>query len=175
MMPKGIDPKAYAARLTRAKKAVAAMDPATRAKIKDMYPKITKEEVAKQALNTKKVAMKKNTAPIKPTVSRAPSKGVKTPMPKTGPSGEKKLMPLTGQAAIDAMQRRVSPAGVKRAEANAKKATDKKYPGLYKSATSKTQAKASAVKPKVTKRAPLETKRVGGIFSVPTKPKKTIY
>ncbi len=32
-----IDPKAYAARLTRAKKAVAAMDPATRAKIKDIF------------------------------------------------------------------------------------------------------------------------------------------
>jgi len=32
-----------------------------------------------------------------------------------------------------------------------------------------------APKPKVAKRAPLETKRVGGIFSVPKKPKKTIY
>lgn len=33
----------------------------------------------------------------------------------------------------------------------------------------------SASKPKIAKRAPLETKRVGGIFSVPKKPKKTIY
>ncbi len=106
-----IDPKAYAARLTRAKKAVAAMDPATRAKIKDMYPKVTKEEVAKQALDTKKVNMKKKSTPIKPTVSRAPSKGVKVPMPKTGPSGKKKLMPLTGPAAVEAIQRRTSPAG----------------------------------------------------------------
>jgi hypothetical protein len=127
-----VDPKAYAARITRAKKIVAGMDPATKAKIKDMYPKVTREEVAKQALDTKKVAMKKKTSPMKPTVSRAPSKGVKTPMPKTGPSGKKKLMPLTGQAAIDAMQRRVSPAGVKKAEMDAKKATNKKYPGLYK-------------------------------------------
>ena len=127
-----IDPKAYAARLTRAKKIVAAMDPATRAKIKEMYPKITKEEVAKQALDTKKVAMKKKTSPMKPTVSRAPSKGVKTPMPKTGPSGKRKNMPLTGPAAVEAIQRRTSPAGVKKAESGAKKGIDKKYPGLYK-------------------------------------------
>jgi hypothetical protein len=76
----------------------------------------------------------KKPAPKKPTVSRAPSKGVKKPLPKIqgAKPGTKKLMPLTGQAAIDAMQRRVSPAGVKKAEAGAKKAIDKKYPGLYK-------------------------------------------
>ena len=39
---------------------------------------------------------------------------------------------LTGPAAIKAMQDRVSPTGVKKAEAGAKKAIDKKYPGLYK-------------------------------------------
>jgi formaldehyde-activating enzyme involved in methanogenesis len=39
---------------------------------------------------------------------------------------------LTGPAAVKAMQDRVSPAGVKKAEAGAKKAIDKKYPGLYK-------------------------------------------
>lgn len=115
-----VDPKAYAARITRAKKIVESMDPATRQKIKDMYPE--------------KAAMKKKTSPMKPTVSRAPSKGVKTPMPKTGPSGNKKLMPkqLTGKEAVDALQKRVSPAGVKKAEMDAKKATNKKYPGLYK-------------------------------------------
>jgi len=37
-MPKGIDPKAYAARVTKAKKTVANMDPAVKQKIKDMYP-----------------------------------------------------------------------------------------------------------------------------------------
>jgi hypothetical protein len=72
--------------------------------------------------NMKKPAMKK------PTVSRAPSKGVKTPMPKIGPK------PPTGAAAVKALQDRVSPAGVKKAEAGAKKAIDKKYPGLYKAA-----------------------------------------
>ena len=44
----------------------------------------------------------------------------------------KKTAPLTGPAAVKAMQDRVSPAGVKKAEAGAKKAIDKKYPGLYK-------------------------------------------
>ena len=41
-------------------------------------------------------------------------------------------MPLTGPAAVEAIQRRTSPAGVKKAEMDAKKATNKKYPGLYK-------------------------------------------
>ena len=127
-MPKGIDPKAYAARITKAKKIVAAMDPATKAKIKEMYPKIAKEAVANSALNPKKVDMKKKTAPMKPTVSRAPSKGVKKPMPKIGA----KPKPLTGPAAVAEIQRRTSPAGVKKAEMDAKKATNKKYPGLYK-------------------------------------------
>jgi hypothetical protein len=44
----------------------------------------------------------------------------------------KKPAALTGPAAVKAMQDRVSPAGVKKAEAGAKKAIDKKYPGLYK-------------------------------------------
>jgi len=124
----GIDPKAYAARITRAKKIVASMDPATKAKIKDMYPKVTREEVAKQALDTKKVAMKKKTSPMKPTVSRAPSRGVRTPMPKIQGTKPSVRTPM-----------------------------------------SKTVKKAPA------KPAPLETKRVGGIFNVPKKPKKTIY
>jgi hypothetical protein len=51
-----IDPKAYAARVTRAKKAVAAMDPAMKSKIKDMYPKVTKAEAAKQAIGGRKVS-----------------------------------------------------------------------------------------------------------------------
>lgn len=33
----------------------------------------------------------------------------------------------------------------------------------------------TAPKPKVAKRAPLKTKRIGGIFAVPANPKKTIY
>lgn len=45
-----IDPKAYAARVTRAKKTVANADPAVKQKLKEYYPEITKEEVAKQAI-----------------------------------------------------------------------------------------------------------------------------
>jgi hypothetical protein len=39
---------------------------------------------------------------------------------------------LTGAAAIKEIQRQVSPSGIKKTESGAKKATDKKYPGLYK-------------------------------------------
>jgi hypothetical protein len=39
--------------------------------------------------------------------------------------------PLTGPSAIKEYQRQVSPKGVKKAEAGAKKGIDKKYPGLY--------------------------------------------
>jgi hypothetical protein len=78
----------------------------------------------------------KKPAPKMPTVSRAPSKGVKKPMPKMEGAkfGTKKPMPkkLTGPDAIKEIQRRTSPAGVKKAEVDAKKATNKKYPGLYK-------------------------------------------
>ena len=105
---------------------------------------------------------------------------MKKPMPKKPTAkpvspAKKKLMPLTGPAAVEALQRRVSPSGVKKAEMDAKKAIAKKYPGLTKSTATKTVSKASAEKPKATKRAPLETKRVGGIVSVPVKPKKTVY
>jgi hypothetical protein len=56
----------------------------------------------------------------------------KKPTGKPVPASKKKLMPLTGPAAVEALQRRVSPSGVKKAESGAKKAIDKKYPGLYK-------------------------------------------
>ena len=55
----------------------------------------------------------------------------KKPMTKTVTKTTTKKT-LTGPAAVKAMQDRVSPAGVKKAEAGAKKAIDKKYPGLYK-------------------------------------------
>ena len=97
-MPKGIDPKAYAARVTKAKKAVAQMDPKVKAKIKEMYPKVTKESVVNKALSPKKPAAPKAAA-----------------------------------------------------------------------------VKKAAPKPKVEKRAPMETTRIGGIISVPKRPKKTVY
>jgi hypothetical protein len=39
--------------------------------------------------------------------------------------------PLTGAAAVAEYQRQVSPKGVAAMEANARKALEKKYPGLY--------------------------------------------
>jgi len=89
----------------------------------------------------------------KPTKPRIPSKkvpsGMKINMPKIAgakPSVKKLMpkvtgvkpstrvqMPLTGPAAIKAIQDRTLPSGVKKAEAGAKKAINKKYPGLYKS------------------------------------------
>ena len=68
------------------------------------------------------MANMKKPAPKKPVAPRKPAVGTKKPMPRT----------LTGPAAVEAIQRRTSPAGVKKAESGAKKAIDKKYPGLYK-------------------------------------------
>lgn len=65
-------------------------------------------------------------ASSKPQVSGSMSKS----QPKT--TTKPKAKSLTGPAAVEALQKRVSPAGVKKAEAGAKKAIDKKYPGLYK-------------------------------------------
>jgi hypothetical protein len=67
--------------------------------------------------NMKKPAVKK------PAVKRPDIKPA--PLPKRPKS-------LTGADAIKEIQRRTSPAGVKKAEMDAKKATNKKYPGLYK-------------------------------------------
>lgn len=177
-----IDPKAYAARITRAKKIVAMTDPATKAKINEMYPAVKKEAIVKKALEPKKTkeqvaADRKKRMNAEMNAfgkTRTPSKGVKKPMPKIGA----KPKPLTGPAAVAEIQRRTSPAGVKKAEMDAKKATNKKYPGLYKTPASKKTTKPSdktAPKPKTVKPTPMETTRVGGIFSVPKKPKKTIY
>jgi hypothetical protein len=45
-------------------------------------------------------------------------------------AGKSKAAPLTGAAAIKAIQNRTSPKGVAKAEADAKAAIAKKYPGL---------------------------------------------
>jgi hypothetical protein len=45
---------------------------------------------------------------------------------------KKPMAKLVGPAAVEAIQKRVSPAGVKKAEMDAKKAIAKKYPGLTK-------------------------------------------
>jgi len=68
------------------------------------------------------------------TTTKAPAvkkPAVKRPNVKPAPL-PKKPKPLTGPAAVEAIQRRTSPSGVKKAESGAKKGIDKKYPGLYK-------------------------------------------
>ena len=65
----------------------------------------------------------KKPMPKKPAIKRTDVKPA--PLPKKPKS-------LTGPDAIKEIQRRTSPAGVKKAEMDAKKATNKKYPGLYK-------------------------------------------
>jgi hypothetical protein len=139
-MPKGIDPKAYAARVTKAKKTVAAIDPAMKKKLEQYYPKISKADLAKQMLSPKRklsdISDMEKRMKAKPTTTRTPSKSTPTPMPKFpgAKPAKKKNMPktLTGPAAVRELQRQVSPAGVKKAEANAKKAIAKKYPDLTK-------------------------------------------
>jgi len=50
----------------------------------------------------------------------------------TTPANSTKPAAPVGPAAVAALKKQVSPAGVKQAAVNAKKAIDKKYPGLYK-------------------------------------------
>ena len=82
------------------------------------------------------MANMKKPAPKRPTTKRFGSKPV--PMPTRAPNTTGSKMPkrapkpLTGPGAVAEIQRRVSPSGVKKAESGAKKAIDKKYPGLYK-------------------------------------------
>ncbi len=79
------------------------------------------------------MANMKKPAPKKPATKLvAPAKKTLMPRNPNAKPSAKKPMPLTGDAAIKALQDRTSPAGVKKAEAGAKKAIDKKYPGLYK-------------------------------------------
>jgi hypothetical protein len=76
----------------------------------------SQKKIAHSSKETTMPNMKKPA--VKKTATKAPTK--KTPMS------------LTGPAAVEALQRRVSPAGVRQAEAGAKKAIAKKYPGLTK-------------------------------------------
>jgi hypothetical protein len=76
----------------------------------------------------KKATAKKTTKPG----GRATKEDIKNLKPKGTPANKKPIGKLVGPAAVEALQKRVSPAGVKKAEMDAKKAIDKKYPGLYK-------------------------------------------
>jgi hypothetical protein len=78
----------------------------------------------------------------KPLMKPVP-KANKESMPKKSnqPKNGKTPMPLTGEAAAKAYRQSISPKGMASASAANKKALDKKYPGLYKSATPKPKKK----------------------------------
>ena len=80
----------------------------------------------------------KKPSPKKPAVKRPGAKPVPMPVAPKRPSRNGSTpvpMPkktLRGPDAIKEYQRQISPKGIKKTESGAKKAIDKKYPGLYK-------------------------------------------
>ena len=66
------------------------------------------------------MAMAKKTMAAKPTMKATPKPTAKT------------TKAPVGAAAVAALQKQVSKAGVKQSEVKQKQAIDKKYPGLYK-------------------------------------------
>lgn len=92
-----------------------------------------KRMVGKSKPAAKKSAKGSDTKPfnVKLMTPRELVGGKKTTA-KPAPKKTTKAKELTGPAAIKAIQDRTSPSGVKKAETGAKKAIDKKYPGLYK-------------------------------------------
>jgi hypothetical protein len=77
-----IDPKAAAKRITNAKKIIAKADPAVKAKIKGMYPAVTKKAIVDKALSPKK-------ATAKPQISKAEKAMAKELSPKGVKAAEK--------------------------------------------------------------------------------------
>lgn len=77
----------------------------------------------------------------KPTAK--PKVPASRPLKKPVPKASKELMPkrMTGEEAAKRYQREISPKGMARTKAKQSKAIDKKYPGLYKSATPKPKRK----------------------------------
>ncbi len=86
---KPVDPKAYAVRVTNAKKTLAKTDPAVKRKIAEMYPNVAKKMVAKKALNAKKSppSTPKAQVPKKKTLDDFLLKGKRPPIK----PGQKKL------------------------------------------------------------------------------------
>ena len=106
----------------------------------------------------------------------APRRGNATPVPlgtpPARPTGRRiNTRPLAGPGAP-----KKSPTGAKQKPLPK---TTKKAPSritsLQDAAKKRIFEKQVAANPRVAKRAPLETKRIGGVFAVPVKPKKTIY
>ena len=75
-MPKingiSVDPKAYAKRVTEAKKTLARTSPEVKRKIAEMYPKVSGKDIVNKALSPK--LMKKNAKPIEDRKKNTPPK-----------------------------------------------------------------------------------------------------
>jgi hypothetical protein len=100
-----------------AKRAAAAIGNAPASKkstAKENNKKTAAKEIARKAANVAKKAMVDPTSAVSKTAKSKASKQ------------------LTGDKAAEAMRKRTSPKGVKEYEKGAKKALEKKYPGLYK-------------------------------------------
>jgi hypothetical protein len=95
---KPVDPKAYAARLTEAKKTLARTSPEVKRKIAEMYPKISNKDIVKKALSPK--AIKKGPMPIASEKKKSGATKVKSPSTATpkakkpSPSGKTNYGPL---------------------------------------------------------------------------------
>ena len=77
---KPVDPKAYALRITNAKKIIAKADPAVKRKIAEMYPKFSKEGITKKTLDRQ---MKKKATPV-PMPKITSGRRTAKPMPAAG-------------------------------------------------------------------------------------------
>ena len=115
-------PAQVAAKLAAEKKALEAYKKSRPSK--EQIMKVRERQATKAAADQKVVA--RINAETRANAQRTNRSKTVTPKPTVKPK------PLTGPAAVKALQDRVSPAGVKKAESGAKKAIDKKYPGLYK-------------------------------------------
>jgi hypothetical protein len=74
---KPVDPKAYAVRVTNAKKTLAKMDPAVKRKIAEMYPKVAKKTSSPKA---KPSGTPKVSVPKKKTLDDFLTKGKRPPI-----------------------------------------------------------------------------------------------
>jgi hypothetical protein len=62
--------------------------------------------------------------------NRIPTPGIPTPSVRKSSGASK---PLTGTAAINEYQKSISPSGMAKTQQQQKTATEKKYPGMFKS------------------------------------------
>lgn len=105
------------------------------------------------------------TATSRARVSAAMSKSQPKTATRTRPSGMAKPVPLPSGPKNPARPKRGTPVPL---------GTPSAKPTGRRNTMPRTTKKA-ADRPQVAKRAPLQTKRIGGVFAVPVKPKKTIY